>query len=73
VKLKGATSGWDLAHMARERAPDLPVIYMTGRSADDWAKLGVPSSILLAKPFAPAQLVTAASRLLNTGNGATGD
>jgi len=27
----------------------------------------VPNSIMLAKPFAPAQLVTALSNLLNSG------
>jgi hypothetical protein len=38
---------------------------MTGASGDDWGANGVPNSILLAKPFAPAQLVTAVSQLLN--------
>jgi hypothetical protein len=28
--------------------------------------MGVPNSVILAKPFAPAQLVTAISNLLNT-------
>ena len=40
---------------------------MSGASADDWAFKGVPNSIMLSKPFAPAQLVTAVSNLLNTG------
>ena len=40
---------------------------MTGAAADEWASKGVPNSILLQKPFAPAQLVTAVSNLLNTG------
>jgi len=40
---------------------------MTGAAADQWASHGVPNSILLTKPFAPAQLVTALSQLLNTG------
>jgi hypothetical protein len=40
---------------------------MSGRDADDWAVHGVPNSIMLAKPFAPAQLITAVSQLLNTG------
>jgi len=31
---------------------------MTAAAADQWAIQGVPNSILLAKPFAPAQLVT---------------
>jgi len=35
----------------------------TGAAADDWASEGVPNSIFLKKPFAPAQLVTAVSQL----------
>jgi hypothetical protein len=38
---------------------------MSGAHADDWAVKGVPNSIMLAKPFAPAQLVTALAQLLN--------
>ncbi len=59
--------GWDVARQARESKPDMPIIYMTGDSADEWASKGVPNSILLTKPFAPAQLVTAVAQLLNTG------
>ena len=59
--------GWDVARHAREGKPDMPVVYMTGDSADEWASKGVPNSILLTKPFAPAQLVTAVAQLLNTG------
>jgi len=40
---------------------------VTAASADKWAANGVPNSILLTKPFAPAQLVTAVSQLLNAG------
>jgi DNA-binding response OmpR family regulator len=59
--------GWDVARHAREIDPAFPVIYMSGKDAGDWASKGVPNSIMLAKPFAPAQLVTAVSQLLNTG------
>jgi DNA-binding response OmpR family regulator len=59
--------GWDVARHAREIDPNFPVVYMSGRDADDWASKGVPNSIMLAKPFAPAQLVTAVSHLLNAG------
>jgi CheY-like chemotaxis protein len=59
--------GWDVARHARENKPDMPVVYMTGDSADEWASKGVPNSILLTKPFAPAQLVTAVAQLLNAG------
>jgi hypothetical protein len=60
-------SGWEVAKRAREIDPEFPIVYMTGTSADDYGSLGVPNSILLNKPFAPAQLVTAVSQLLNTG------
>jgi CheY-like chemotaxis protein len=63
-----ATSGWDIAQQAREINPDLPVVYMSGDSADQSASKGVPNSILLAKLFALAQLVTAVSQPLNTGS-----
>ncbi|WP_029582936.1 response regulator [Bradyrhizobium sp. URHD0069] len=66
VTLRGRLSGWEVARQIRERDPALPVVYMTGAAADDWASQGVPNSILLQKPFAPAQLVTAVSQLLNS-------
>jgi len=71
VNLKGRTSGWDVARQIREVTPGCPVVYMTGAAADEWASQGVPNSILLQKPFAPAQLVTAVSNLLNTGTPTT--
>ncbi|WP_244065687.1 response regulator transcription factor [Bradyrhizobium sp. Ce-3] len=65
VHLHGELTGWDVARRARELNLDLPVVYMTGDGADQWPSKGVPGSILLVKPFAPAQLVTAVSGLLN--------
>lgn len=63
--------GWDVARRAREIEPAFPVVYMTGDSATDWASKGVPNSIILTKPFAPAQLLTAVSQLLNAGTPTT--
>nr|WP_202557086.1 response regulator [Bradyrhizobium japonicum] len=65
VSLKGTINGWEVAKQIRESAADFPVVYMTGAAADQWTSHGVPNSILLQKPFAPAQLVTAVSQLLN--------
>lgn len=65
VRLGSGASGWDVARKARELKPTLPVVYMTAESPEDWAAHGVPKSILVQKPFAPAQLVTAISTLLN--------
>ena len=69
IKLgKDRIRGWDVARRARAINPELPVVYITGANADEWAVQGVPNSVLLTKPFAPAQLVTAVSNLLNTGS-----
>jgi len=65
---KDRIRGWDVARRARAINPGLPVVYITGANADEWAFQGVPNSVLLTKPFAPAQLVTAVSNLLNTGS-----
>lgn len=65
INLPGSVDGWEIARQARESDPALPIIYMTGAAADQWASHGVPNSVLLTKPFAPAQLVTALSQLLN--------
>ncbi|WP_407123358.1 response regulator [Bradyrhizobium sp. STM 3561] len=65
INVRGSLSGWDVAKRARELNPELPVIYMTGAAADEWPSHGVPNSILLHKPFAPAQVVTALAQLLN--------
>ena len=67
ISLHGKIDGWEVARQAREIDPQFPVIYMSGASAADWPSKGVPNSIMLAKPFAPAQLVTAIANLLNTG------
>jgi len=65
IHLSGEIDGWEVARSAREINATLPVIYMTGAAGDEWASKGVPNSLLLHKPFAPAQLVTAVSQLLN--------
>ena len=68
INLKGPMKGWEIARLIRQIDPAFPIVYMTGAAADEWASEGVPHSILLNKPFAPAQLVTAVSQLLNGGS-----
>ena len=60
--------GWDVGRFARETHPTLPVIYMTGDSAAEWASRGVPNSLLITKPFAPSQIVAAVAQLLNNSS-----
>jgi DNA-binding NtrC family response regulator len=65
VNLGRGTSGWDVGQRARELRPGLPVVYISGDSAHDWTSRGVPRSMLVQKPFAPAQLITAVATLIN--------
>jgi CheY-like chemotaxis protein len=67
INLQREMDGWEVAQHAREIDPAFPVVYMSGAAAADWASKGVPNSIILPKPFAPAQLLTAISNLLNSG------
>ena len=71
ISLDGKIEGWEVARHVREIDPEYPVIYMSGASAADWASKGVPNSLILAKPFAPAQLITAISNLLNAATPTT--
>ena len=66
VRLAGHLSGWEVAKRMREKDPSLPIIYVTAYGRD-WPADGVPNSIVIPKPFAPAQLVTAISNFLNGG------
>ena len=70
-QVRGKLDGWEVAQHAREIEPDFPVVYMSGAAAADWTSIGVPNSIMLAKPFAPAQLLTAVSNLLNSATPTT--
>jgi DNA-binding response OmpR family regulator len=65
INLLGRINGWQVARVAREVDPEFPVVYTSGAVGDEWAIQGVPNSVMLQKPFAPAQLLTALSELLN--------
>ncbi|WP_456827414.1 response regulator [Bradyrhizobium sp. USDA 4518] len=67
VNLGSGISGWELARQIREITPGFPVIYMTSASAPDWKSQSVDGSVLIEKPFTPAQLAAAVSQLLDTG------
>lgn len=65
IRLGAGPTGWEVARHMRSVNPDLPVIYMSGDGADDWASQGVPNSIMISKPFVMAQIITAVAALLN--------
>jgi DNA-binding response OmpR family regulator len=64
INLGREPDGWAIGRRARELVPEMPVLYMSGDSVNDWASKGVPNSVMLAKPFAPVQLITEISRLI---------
>jgi CheY-like chemotaxis protein len=64
IRLPGGSDGWDLARRARELSAHLPVVYVTGDSAADWPVKGVPNSVVIQKPYAAIQLVTAVATLI---------
>ena len=58
--------GTELAARMREQSPELRVIYISGYSEGeigDW-RSGEEGIVFLAKPFLPAELVAAVSRLI---------
>ena len=55
IGLRDGLRGWDVAKEARERNPEIAVVYVTGVDASHWPSRSVPNSLLLQKPFAPAQ------------------
>ena len=60
--------GWQVARRARQLVPEMPIIYISAGHGHEWAAQGVPKSILVPKPFVPAQIVTAVTTLLNGGD-----
>jgi CheY-like chemotaxis protein len=71
IHLGAGATGWDVARHARELKADLPVVYMTADSAGEWAAQGVPNSVLVQKPYAPAQLLTAIAALMTAADTST--
>ncbi len=68
INLGSGVDGWEVARHARELIGGLPVVYVSGASHQEWTSKGVPQSVIIAKPFAPAQIVVAISALLNTAS-----
>ena len=65
IRVGEGPDGWEVARHGRELNSHLPVVYMSGDSLADWNSKGVPGSVPVQKPFAPAQIVTAVASLIN--------
>jgi len=68
INLNSDITGWEIGRHARGLAPGLPVVYVSGGSEHDWTAQGVPHSMMIAKPFAAAQVVVAISTLINAAD-----
>ena len=67
IGLGRGPTGWDVARHARSIRPEPPVIYMSGDGAADWPSMGVPNSIMIAKPFVMQQIIVGLGTLLKAG------
>ena len=68
IHMPGALDGIAVARLLRQRRPDIPVIYTTGRpdALNALQPLG-DREVLLRKPFALSDLLAAVRRLLGQG------
>ena len=64
INIGAGIDGWEVARLARECSAGLPIVYVSGTNSREWEARGVPNSIMVAKPFAPVQIVVAMSSLL---------
>lgn len=68
IHLGDGPDGWQVARRARELKSDLPIVYVTGDGAAEWPIHGVPNSLVVQKPYAPAQLIGAISTLMTAAD-----
>lgn len=64
INLGAGPDGWDISRAAREITSGLPVVYVSAASEHEWTSRGVPSSVMITKPFVSAQVMVAISSLL---------
>ncbi len=63
LHLAGEVSGGELARAARQAAPRLPVIFMSGRPDSAPAMANAPGAAFVAKPYHPDEVCSLARRL----------
>jgi DNA-binding response OmpR family regulator len=64
INLGDPIDGWEIARRARETHVHLPIVYVSGLCEGEWSVKGVPQSLMIAKPFAPAQITVALASLM---------
>ncbi|WP_084251052.1 response regulator [Sphingomonas pruni] len=73
IRLGQGPNGWDVARHARALSSTMPIVYMTGDSAWELDVQGVAYSLLVNKPLAAAQIVSAITSLLQRRDSAEHD
>ena len=68
INLGSGIDGWEVTRTAREAIGGLPVVYLSAASQEKWMSHGVPGSVVIAKPFAMAQVVVAISSLMTASD-----
>ncbi len=68
INLDGDMDGSMLARQVRERRPELPIVYCSGRYSPAALQPAVPRSLFLKKPYDPADLCTLLTRLTETSH-----
>jgi CheY-like chemotaxis protein len=63
VNLPGDIDGAELAELARQMRPDLPILYASGRYAEFGLKGMVTRSLFVPKPYSPAEVCTLIERM----------
>jgi len=71
INLGSDVDGWEVARHTRTKFPGIPVVYISGDSVANWPDEGVPNSLILQKPFADNEIVSALSTLLGEGTAAS--
>ena len=59
IRLGDGPDGWDVARHARSLQEDLPIVFVSGDSVDDWSEACIDRSVMLAKPVHDRDLLAA--------------
>lgn len=68
INLEGRMDGSALAKAVRERRPELPIVYCSGRHSPTAISPLMPRSVFLKKPYDIADLCTLITRLAGTAH-----
>jgi two-component system, response regulator PdtaR len=68
INLPGGMDGSKLAERVRERRPELPIVYCSGRFSPSALAPPVPRSVFVKKPYVLADVCTLLERLTTTAH-----